>query len=243
MRTFTSISFRGQCSICDGRIAPGDRYIRRARHATEEERNDPNVKTFHSRNLGPGPHVSVVAHEECHKNQRNRKKAEVNDQTQKIERPENVGFMHSTIGSTPTPWGSDRIDKTTVLQCMAEEVYACNVANGWFEADRSFGDDIALLHSEVSEMLEAFRDQGTETRLRFASEDGYSLLPEDDPNAVRWMEAGQIPKTEGIAAEAADVLVRLLDTCKRYDIDLFAEWRRKLDYNWTRGHRHGGKNL
>ena len=152
-------------------------------------------------------------------------------------------IAHTTTGSIGPVKGADRIDSTTVLACMAEEVYACNVANGWFDADRTFGDDIALLHSEVSEMLEAFREQGTETRLRFQSQDGYSVLPEDDPNCQRWLAQGQIPKPEGIASEAADVLVRLLDTCKRYDIDLFAEWRRKLDYNWTRGHRHGGKAL
>jgi hypothetical protein len=39
------------------------------------------------------------------------------------------------------------------------------------------------------------------------------------------------------------VLVRLLDTCARYDINLGREFTRKLEYNATRGHRHGGKNL
>lgn len=112
-----------------------------------------------------------------------------------------------------------------VLARMGDEVYAVNVANGWFEADRSFGDDIALLHSEVSEMLEAFREHGIE-----------DATPPRSPDVAP-------AKPEGIGSEAADVLVRLLDTCKRYDIDLFAEWRRKLDYNKTRGHKHGGKNL
>lgn len=121
------------------------------------------------------------------------------------------------------------LDDRSALRYMGEEVYACNVANGWFEADRSFGEDIALLHSEVSEMLEAYRedDWGDKQNVSTLNPDGttYSMKP------------------TGVGSEAADVLVRLLDTCKRYDIDLFAEWRRKLDYNWTRGHKHGGKKL
>lgn len=36
-------------------------------------------------------------------------------------------------------------------------VAAVNERNGWFDQKRQFGVDIALLHSEVSEMLEAYR--------------------------------------------------------------------------------------
>ena len=143
---------------------------------------------------------------------------------------------HSTSGSTPTEWGSDKILDTTVLDCMAEEVYACNVANGWFEADRSFGDDIALLHSEVSEMLEEHRDGCNVTIFEHKI----------DGRVVRGIEQyvnGVLGKPVGVPSEAADILVRLLDTCKRHDIDLFHEFRQKLDFNWTRGHKHGGKAL
>lgn len=118
------------------------------------------------------------------------------------------------------------------LQELAQRVYEVNVANGWFEGDRRFGEDIALLHSEVSEMLEAYRQWGIED----ATPDVNQTLTMNPPIKV-------IPKPEGVGSEAADVLVRLLDTCLRYDIDLLAEFERKLTYNASRGFRHGGKKL
>lgn len=113
------------------------------------------------------------------------------------------------------------------LKDAQERVYAVNEANGWFDEDRTVGDDIALLHSEVSEMLEAYRDGGLE----------------DQTRQLKNPEPGQLPKPEGFGSEAADVLVRLLDTCKRRNVNLAAEFERKLAYNKTRGHRHGGKVL
>lgn len=121
------------------------------------------------------------------------------------------------------------------LARAAAEVAGINKENGWFDASRTFGDDIALLHSEVSEMLEAYRDHG----LADVTKSPYVVTAEDDPR----LGEVQLPKPEGVGSEAADVLVRLLDTCHRYNINLGAEFERKLAYNATRGHRHGGKRL
>jgi NTP pyrophosphatase (non-canonical NTP hydrolase) len=110
------------------------------------------------------------------------------------------------------------------LHQAMEDVYAVNAANGWFEDDRTVGDDIALLHSEVSEMLEAYRDGGLA-----------------DQTALATLGDTALPKPEGFGAEAADALIRLLDTCKRRDVDLAFEFERKLAFNATRGHKHGGK--
>jgi len=101
------------------------------------------------------------------------------------------------------------------LYLMAQEVYANNVAHGWYETDRNFGMDVALLHSEVSEMLEEFRIHGMNS---YTTETG---------------------KPSDVAAECADVLIRLLDTCHRYGIDLEMEYERKMAYNISRPYKHG----
>jgi len=108
-----------------------------------------------------------------------------------------------------------------------------NTANGWFDSDRTFGEDIALLHSEVSEALEEFRDHGVMA---------YVLDDDKMPRPVELQAYGD-HKPLGVPSEAADILIRLLDFCDRYGIDLAAEFEAKLAYNFTRGHRHGGKAL
>lgn len=148
-----------------------------------------------------------------------------------------------------------------VLQSWTNEI---NTANGWFSEHRTFGDEIALLHSEASEMLEAYRDSLVNVRFEFGIYDGdgvyrkVQLGPDDfrirkhpDRELYVWTDGAEfepgveypVGKPVGLPSEAADVLIRLLDTCQRHGIDLQAETVQKLEYNATRGHRHGGKVL
>lgn len=127
--------------------------------------------------------------------------------------------------------------RPATLEEIQEEVYEINVANGWYEDERAFGDDIALLHSEVSEMYEAYRDHLLEDATVYETYVGRDALTKTDPVPVK------NPKPEGVGSEAADVLIRLLDTCRRAGLDLRWEVERKLAFNRTRGYRHGGKHV
>ena len=91
---------------------------------------------------------------------------------------------------------------------------------GWAPFDkRDIPTKIALMHSELSEALEEYRD--------------------DWPvNAERYTDGG---KPEGIGIELADCVIRILEFCDNFDIKLDQLIRIKMDYNEGRPFRHGGK--
>lgn len=95
--------------------------------------------------------------------------------------------------------------------------------HGWHDEPRSVGDLICLMHSELSEALEEYRN-------------GHG------PQEIYYNE--QKPsKPEGIPIELADCVIRIFDFCGLYDIDLEQALRIKMEYNATRPFRHGGKQL
>lgn len=119
------------------------------------------------------------------------------------------------------------------LLTMQREVFAWAVEKGWESDKQTFGDECALLHSEISEALEAFRDyhdlQG------HYEEDGILKV------ADRTDYCGHKPL--GVPSEFADVLIRLLHYAERHGIDLEREYEAKMVYNRVRAYRHGGKVL
>lgn len=126
---------------------------------------------------------------------------------------------------------------------MTAEVRAVNVRLGWHTPNaNTFGDYIALLHSELSEALEAYRDY----RLADATAVEEPCLEIGDMCATHKQHisrCGALPKPEGVGSEFADVLIRLLSTCDILGIDLAAEYDRKIAYNATRSFQHGGRTL
>lgn len=137
------------------------------------------------------------------------------------------------------------------------EIAEVNEQLGWNAQDVSFPEAMAMLHSEVSEALEAWRDKGTagwecitlhngppylETRCE-RGEITYKV----DGMPCTLEQLRTIPgikiKPEGVGSEFADVLIRLLDDCRRFGIDIEKEMKRKIAYNRTREYRHGGKRI
>lgn len=122
------------------------------------------------------------------------------------------------------------------LNELAKEVHNNAVDHGWWEEERSFGEIIALCHSELSEALEEFRNglKPKEVYTNEAAEEGMLYNK-------TFLEKGCKP--EGIPIELADVIIRILDYCGKENIDIEEAIRIKHEYNKTRPYRHGGKKI
>jgi NTP pyrophosphatase (non-canonical NTP hydrolase) len=128
---------------------------------------------------------------------------------------------------------------TNRLDELILEIRNLTVSKGWrdngAEGDRTgpwFAAYIALLHSEASEALEAYRDKiwSDSKKVQTRKAGGKILVREVD-------------KPIGVGPELADVLIRVLDMCDIWDIDIQYELKRVLEFGWTRPYQHGGKTL
>jgi NTP pyrophosphatase (non-canonical NTP hydrolase) len=131
---------------------------------------------------------------------------------------------------------------------LVNDAHENAVAKGWWQEERSFGEIIALIHSEASEALEDFRN-GYDVKKVWYEREVMLQRRYDDPSA--WVEdierhvsiTPEGGKPCGIPSELADIVIRVFDACGRYGIDLEAAIAEKMAYNATRPERHGGKVL
>lgn len=112
------------------------------------------------------------------------------------------------------------LQKKQSISMLIHSAHQNAINKGWYEDPRTFGELIALMHSELSEALEDYRAGRAINEIYYKGE-----------------------KPCGVPIELADVLIRVFDLCGYYGIDLEGAVKKKMHYNATRERRHGGKRL
>jgi NTP pyrophosphatase (non-canonical NTP hydrolase) len=100
---------------------------------------------------------------------------------------------------------------------MQQEVFDWAKRKGWTDRLVELPEQVALIHSEASEALEAWRN--------------------NEP--MSWTDDNGKPR--GVGSEYADVVIRVMHYCALNGLNLADELEHKMAYNEKRPYRHGGK--
>lgn len=101
---------------------------------------------------------------------------------------------------------------------------------------------LMLIVTEVAEAAEIYRDAKNFPDLTKCYEhQPEGFVPYVPYTDVVRPEDGALAKPEGFPSELADCIIRLFDLAEDLGIDIADEIERKMRYNATRTHRHGGK--
>ena len=99
-----------------------------------------------------------------------------------------------------------------VMNRKASEIHIWATSKGFYDRPRSFAEAIALMHSELSEALEADRTDSFDDKL---------------------------PHRKGIEVELADACIRIMDTAAYLNLDLGMAIAEKMAFNEGRPYKHG----
>ena len=117
------------------------------------------------------------------------------------------------------------MSNSTDLREVQRAVWSTAEEHGWHEEIDSIPVKLLMIHSEVSEALEEYRNTPPECEVSYL----YYRVDSDKP--------------EGFGVELADIVIRVLDLAEMLDIDLTGIILTKMEYNKSRPYRHGGKRV
>ena len=133
-----------------------------------------------------------------------------------------------------------------MINHLAKEIYENAKSKGFHEGEKNIGEMLCLIHSEVSEALEADRkDKFTYPLQKHITNQGgkgvtlQKYLNVSDDSA--FVSQFKISVKDSFEDELADVMIRVMDLAHHKGIDLESHIHFKMRYNSLREHKHGKK--
>ena len=136
---------------------------------------------------------------------------------------------------------------TNGLNLLSKQLNDFVVKVGFDEADIPLR--LALIHSEISETLEAYRND------KYADIDNPDYIVDSKTirqdideaininDDIKFKQLFENDVKDTVEDEIADSIIRLLDLCGKLNIDIEWHIKNKAKYNSLRGYKYGGKKF
>jgi len=130
------------------------------------------------------------------------------------------------------------LNKKIMLNELSKQAYQNAKDKGFYESQIEMGTRLALIHSEVSEALEADRKNKFASKDRNLQDMDISDLS-DVQTKLYFRQEFEVSIKDTFEDELADIMIRVMDLAAFKGIDLEYHIKMKMAYNSTRDYKHG----
>lgn len=123
---------------------------------------------------------------------------------------------------------------------LAKEIHLNAKSKGFFDEPKNTGEMLCLIHSEVSEALEADR-KSHDANFKAFDTDMENWKGDELQYNIRFKSAFEAHIKNSFGDELADVIIRVLDLAEHKGINMENHIHLKMRYNAMREHKHGKK--
>lgn len=133
-----------------------------------------------------------------------------------------------------------------MINALSFKIHDANRAKGFYSNERNIGELLALIHSEVSEALEAHRANNFYSVKAGHPERHWYIDGMADKDYGHSFNDDEVFKNQfeklvknTFEDELADIMIRVMDLAAYKGVNLEAHIQAKLRYNKMRPHKHG----